>query len=169
MVEKNLGLVLDSAEGKRLVQAELDQVRDKAGPIDFVAFDTMWRMHHGDENDSTTIIGLWQVIDRIHRRYNCATMFTHHTVKPPRDPAASFDPTDPFIGRGSGDIYGGGDAFVVVVPGKGNEDSRQLSLYFESKRGKPLFPARLKVHFGTGAVEYMGQAWDKHEEQEVNI
>jgi hypothetical protein len=138
------------------VQAELDSVREKAGDIDLVVFDPMRRMHHGDENDSAMIGQLWSVVDRIHKRFNCSTVFVHHTVKPPKD-KIGWDPTDPYTGRGSGDIYGGGDAFAVVLPGAGNVEGRQVTVFFESKRGKPIAPARLKVEFGTGMVRWMGE------------
>lgn len=148
---KNMQLAFDTVEGRRLIQARLDEVRERAGAIDLVAFDPMRRMHHGDENDSKTIVAMWAVLDKIHQRYGCATLMTHHIVKPPKD-KTGWDPTDPFIGRGSGDIYGGGDAFAMVVPGKGTEDSRSVGVYFESKRGKPLPPAHLKVTFSTGTI-----------------
>lgn len=162
IVPKNLQVTLDTVRGRALIQQELDDIKDRVGDIDLVAFDPMRRMHHGDENDSVTIVELWGVIDRIHQRYNCSTLFAHHTVKPPRDPS-NFDPTDPFTGRGSGDIYGGGDAFVVVLPGAGNDDYRKVGLYFETKRGKPLAPAQMKITFAQGRVEHLGGGWEKQE------
>lgn len=156
IVPKNLNMVLDTTDGRAQIQKALDEVRDNVGGIDLVVFDPMRRMHHGDENDSQTIAKIWSVVDRIHKRYNCATMFSHHIGKPPLD-RTNYDPTDPYNGRGSGDIYGGGDAFMVVVPGIGNSDYRDVGVYFESKRGKQPAPAKLKVNFATGQVQYMGQ------------
>lgn len=157
VVPKNLSICFDSTVGRNLIQHELDQVVEKAGPIDLVCFDPMRRMHHGDENDSRTITEIWGVLDRIHQRYKCATLIAHHTIKPPRD-LTNYDPTDPHTGRGSGDIYGGGDAFMVVIPGTINGQSRQVSVFFESKRGKLIEPARLKISFSSGHVAYMGTA-----------
>jgi RecA-family ATPase len=150
---KNLQIAFDTQEGRRLIREKLDEVVARSGAIDLVAFDPMRRMHHGDENDSKTIVAIWDVLDRIHRRYGCATVMTHHIRKPSVE---GWDPTDPFVGRGSGDIYGGGDAFVNVVPGRGTETERVLGVYYESKRGKPLPPSQLKLTYGTGQVTYLG-------------
>lgn len=164
---KNLQIAFDTVEGRKLIQKKLDEVRERAGAIDLVAFDPMRRMHHGDENDSKTIVEMWAVLDRIHQRYGCATILTHHIRKPGQD-RTGWDPTDPFVGRGSGDIYGGGDAFINVVPGRGTEESRVVGLYYESKRGKPLPPSQLKVTFETGRVEFLGVG-KEIKEKEVSI
>lgn len=173
IVPKNLRITLDSEAGRAELQRELDEVRANFGCIDLVMLDPFRRMHHGDENDSMVIARIWEVLDRVHKRYGCATMISHHTVKPPTD-RSSYDPTDPFVARGSGDIYGGGDAFITIVPRKLTNDppTRKLSMHFESKRGRPLPPAMLKVHFGTGAVEYLGVGWERktaEEDGETNI
>jgi len=166
---KNLQIAFDTVEGRKLIQAKLDEVRSKTGAIDLVVFDPMRRMHRGDENDSKTIVEMWAVLDRIHQRYGCATMLTHHIRKPGQD-KSGWDPTDPFVGRGSGDIYGGGDAFINVVPGRGTEESRIVGLFYESKRGKPLPPSQLKVTFETGAVEYLGSGFEQQkQEREVSL
>lgn len=159
IVPKNLAIKLDVKAGQDLIQAELDQVREEAGDVDLVMFDPMRRIHDGNENDSDTIAKIWTVIDRIHRRYGCATIISHHITKPPAN-RESYDPTDPYNGRGSGDIYGGGDAFVVVVPGPMAVDrlSRRVTTYFESKREQQLPPAVLEVGFGTGQVKWLGEA-----------
>lgn len=168
---KNLQIAFDTVEGRKLIQTKLDEVRDKAGKIDLVVFDPMRRMHHGDENDSKVIVEMWAVLDRIHQRYGCATILTHHIRKPGQD-KTGWDPTDPFVGRGSGDIYGGGDAFINVVPGRGTEEGRTVGLYYESKRGKPLPPSQLRVMFGTGAVDFLGSG-PEHKavegEREINL
>src|SRR5262249_39309281 len=150
-----------------LLQEELDKVRETAGRIDLVMLDPFRRMHHGDENDSMVIAQIWGVLDNMHKRYGCATMISHHTVKPPQD-RTYYDPSDPFVARGSGDIYGGGDAFITIVPKKLEHEppSRRLVMHFESKRGRPLPPAVLKVHMDTGAVEYLEEGWEKKEKNE---
>jgi RecA-family ATPase len=171
VVPKNLNIKLDTATGRNIVQGEIDYVRDKVGQIDLVMFDPMRRIHGGDENDSEVIAGIWDVIDRIHQRYKCATMISHHITKPPKD-REGYDPTDPYNGRGSGDIYGGGDAFVVVVPGRlGPEGAwRRVGAYFESKRGQQLAPASLKVMFKTGQIAYLGEeSRGEEEEKEVPL
>lgn len=155
IIPKDLRLVLDSPDGRRLIQGHIDEVVEKAGPIDLVVFDPMRRFHHGDENDSSTIAQMWGIIDRLHKRYNCATAFVHHTIKPPMDKTA-FDPTDPYTARGSGDIYGGGDAFAVVLAGPGTDRERKVTVHFESKRSRPLPPAMLKVNFSNGKVDWLG-------------
>lgn len=156
IVPKNLAIKLDVSSGTTLIQRELDQVREEAGAIDLVVFDPMRRIHDGNENDSDTIAKIWTVIDRIHRRYDCATIISHHITKPPSN-REGYDPTDPYNGRGSGDIYGGGDAFVVVVPGALAEDrmSRKVTAHFESKREATVVPATLKVDFRSGQVTWL--------------
>lgn len=159
VVPKNLNIKLDTPEGRYIIKRELDSVVEKAGPIDLVIFDPMRRMYIGEENDSSTIAALWHWIEGLHNDYNCSTLITHHIKKPPND-RSSYDPTDPFTGRGSGDIYGGGDAFVMVVPGPMSADgvsSRKLSLHFESKRGGQLASAELRMRFTDGQVECLGR------------
>ncbi len=158
IVPKNLNIKLDTHVGADLVKRELDQVA-KVGPIDLVVFDPMRRIHDGEENDSQTIAKLWHRLDAIHNDYNCATLLSHHIVKPPLD-RAGYDPTDPYHGRGSGDIYGGGDAFVVVVPQEllQGGSGRKLKVAFESKRGGQLPSAVLKMSYAEGRISWMGQA-----------
>ena len=158
IVPKNLAIKLDASEGRRIVERELDGVAEKAGAIDLVMFDPMRRIHNGNENDSETIAKIWDVLDRIHRRYGCSVIVSHHITKPPRE-KEGYDPTDAFNGRGSGDIYGGGDAFVVVVPGMMSPDKtwRKVGVHFESKRAQEMEARQLKVHFGTGRIENIGK------------
>lgn len=125
-----------------------------------VVLDPMRRFHGGEENDSSTIAMFWERLAAIHNDYKCATIVSHHIKKPPND-RSEYDPTDPYQGRGSGDIYGGGDAFVVNVPGALAPDGkswRQVRSYFESKRGEQIAPAALKISFATGKVTYLGAA-----------
>lgn len=169
IVPKNLERVFDTDAGKKMVEAEIDDAQRKMGGVDLVAFDPLRRMHHGDENDSSVIGEIWTVLDRIHRRYGCSTFINHHIVKPPMD-KSNWDPTDPYIARGSGDIYGGGDAFINVVPGAYKPDEwRNVTLHFESKRAKGLLPAALKVWFTTGKVDYLGPAFQKKQEERGDI
>jgi RecA-family ATPase len=166
IVPKNLNIKLDTPVGIEIVKRELDDVA-RCGQIDLVIFDPMRRIHDGEENDSTTIAKLWHRIEALHNDYGCATLITHHIAKPPND-REGYDPTDPYHGRGSGDIYGGGDAFVMVVPGAMAPDGkswRRLGAYFESKRGEQIPPAELKVWLKTGQVEYVGKGMAHSEGQ----
>jgi len=170
IVPKNLTIAFDSTAGRNLMAEELQHVRDTAGRIDLVMFDPLRRMMHGDENDSSVIAQIWGVLDRIHQKFGCATMISHHTVKPPTGEARAFyDASDPFTARGSGDIYGGGDAFMTIVPRTLSTEppARKVEMHFESKRGKPLPPAMLKVHMDTGSVEYLGAAFERQAKDEV--
>jgi RecA-family ATPase len=165
VVPKDLKIRMDTTDGLKLIKDVLDYVVARSGPVDLVAFDPMRRFHRGDENDSTVIAKMWEVLDWIHHTYNCATIFSHHVVKPPQD-RSNYDPTDPFNGRGSGDIYGGGDAFVVVVPGKGDKEQRRVSMFFESKRGPNLDPAEIRVTFKDGKCEWLGPGFLKKKSKE---
>lgn len=162
VVPKNLNIRMNTPEGRLIIRQELNLVKEKSGPIDLIIFDTMRKIHSGNENDSETILGIWHEVDKLHKEFECATIFAHHTKKPPTDPTG-WDPTDPFIGRGSGDIYGGGDAFMVVVPGEMAKDksTRTVSMHFESKRDEELAAATLRVTFRTGRVDYLGVAGEQ--------
>lgn len=158
-VPKNLAMVFNTQDGKKLIQNELNDAIEKlGGKPDLVAFDPLRRMLKGDENSSEVIAEMWKVIDSIQSACGAAVWINHHIQKPPAD-RSGWDPTDPFVARGSGDIYGGGDAFVNVVPGPGTEKVRKLSLYFESKRAESMEPAHMQVTFETGKVECIARGW----------
>jgi len=158
---KDLKLMLSTSEGCQAIQRELDDVM----PFDLVLFDPMRRMHNWDENDSSKMAELWRVLDVIHRRYNCASIFSHHIIKPPTAKGSKFNLASPFAARGSGDIYGGGDAFINVVPtwksgqtGRRPGTSRSLVLHLQTKRGQPLDPIKLNVDLTQGKVAFAGFA-----------
>lgn len=158
---KNLSLLLSSASGLNSIQAELDSVTS----VDLVIFDPMRRMHDLDENDSTAMGHLWRALDAIHHRYKCATLLSHHIIKPPTSKGSTFDLSSPFAARGSGDIYGGGDAFINVsperLPGQTSRrpgSSRRLTLHFQTKRAHPLDPIVLDVDLSQGKVSFYGFA-----------
>lgn len=155
---KNLNIRLDTPEGRGLLKRSLDKAAARE-PIDLVMLDPMRRIHGGEENDSKVIADLWHVIEGIHNDYGCSTLIAHHITKPPND-REHYDPADPYHGRGSGDIYGGGDAFVMLVPGAMAPDGkswRRCVLHFESKRAEPMPPAELKIGLTTGKIEYVGK------------
>lgn len=172
IVPKDLKLTLDN-----LIHIESPiKSAAESGPIDLIIFDPMRRMHYGKENDSDVIVKLWQSLDILHERYNCSTLFSHHMVKPPRDAASSHDQTSPHAARGSGDIYGGGDAFINVIPrpvrGR-NAATRDLDLHFETKRSRATSPLILSISFDTGAVTFKGflegRDAQKRTKNEVNL
>lgn len=168
IVPKNLAMKFDTKEGRKIIEAELNEAINKlGGKPDLVAFDPLRRMLKGDENSSEVIAEMWRVVDAIQAACNAAVWINHHIQKPPAD-RSGWDPTDPFVARGSGDIYGGGDAFVNVVPGPGHEDWRKLSLYFESKRAESMEPAHMQVTFKSGKVECLGRGWT-HTWQEKSV
>jgi RecA-family ATPase len=167
VVPKNLNMNLDTPMGQRVIQRELDSVAGAVGRIDLVMFDPFRRIMEGDENDSAVIAKIWGKIAVMQERYGCGTIISHHTVKPPRD-KGGWDPTDPYAGRGSGDIYGGGDAFMMLVPGAlaGDRMSRKVGLFFESKRAAEISPARLNIDFATGRATYLGELRRKDSESD---
>lgn len=157
VVTKNLNLRLDEPNNALLVQNEIDGVVKASGPVDLVIFDPMRRMHMLDENDSSAMVKIWQTVDVIHRRYNCSTIFSHHIIKPPLQKGNLFDPTSPYAARGSGDIYGAGDAFMNIVPvaTKGQPTQYQYeAIHFVTKRAQTPTSVLLKVQFSTGSVEF---------------
>lgn len=157
VVPKDLHIRMDDPKGMEIIFKELESVVEKSGPVDLVIFDPMRRMYYGNENDSLTIARMWREIDTIHKAFNCSSIFSHHISKPPKDPRSMFDATSPFSARGSTDIYGGGDAFINVVPGKRKgrtKKSRAVELHFETKRSAPTDPVQLLVQFDTGFVNF---------------
>lgn len=158
IVPRNLNFKLDTPAGFGMIARQLLEVQEKAGPIDLVMFDPMRRIHGGDENDSVVIAGIWERLQTIQNDLKCGILIAHHIKKPPTD-KTFYDPSDPFNGRGSGDIYGGADALVMVVPGRWSRDEkswRRLRLHFESKRGEHMPPAELVVRFSDAQIERVG-------------
>jgi len=159
-ITKDLRINLDTETGYKMLREELDKVANEAGPIDLVVLDPMRRFHVGNENDSQHMVTIWTALENIHRRYNCATAFVHQTIKPPSDPDANYASTSPFSMRGSGDIYYGGDAFVMVVPRRPNKgkNRHRLELHFESRRAAAIDPVNVVVNSETGEVVFAGLA-----------
>jgi RecA-family ATPase len=152
---KNMELMLDNGPGELKIMGVLEQMK----PVDLVMLDPMRRMHAYDENDSEHMARIWRSVNNIEKRFNCACLFSHHVVKPSDHSAAE---SDPYSARGSGDIFGGADAFINVVPRsvRGNPNKGRLTqpvtCHFEIKRGRPLVPIDLTVDFQTGLVNFDG-------------
>lgn len=162
-VPKDLRIKLDVPAGYEMLREELDKVAKDSGAIDLVILDPMRRFHVGNENDSQHMVDVWIALENIHRRYNCATLFVHQTIKPPSDPDANYDLTSPFSMRGSGDIYGGGDAFVMVVPRRPSKEKNRhrLELHFETRLAAAIDPVNVVVNSETGEVVFAGFAGRK--------
>lgn len=158
LTPKNLQISFDSDEGVAAIARELDTATKVMGGVDLVVFDPMRRFHRQSENDSDVIQRVWVLIDRIQQNYDCSVAMVHHLVKPSRDPRVFFDDTDPSAARGSGDLFGGADAWINVARPRDTENGRLLQLYFQTKRGRTPMPAQLHVDFATGKVRYDGYA-----------
>lgn len=170
-VPKNLQMMVDSEEAVSLFEQELDAAAKPLGGLDLVILDPLRRIMQGNENDSEAIARIWKRLDDWGKRWNCAFTIAHHVVKPPRVAGTHHDPTSPYASRGSGDIYGGADAFINVVPAneKGQRrNSRLLGLHFTTKRSRELSPIKIRINFETGRAEFegflVGRAGDDGEE-----
>lgn len=150
--------VLQLSDGLKAIIVEIEK-ESKISPIDLIIFDPMRRMYRGNENDSDVMAMIWQSIDHIHRLFSCATIMTHHNVKPPNAIISNYDPTSPHSARGSGDLFGGADAFINVVeekkPGQAMK-MRHLNLHFETKRSRGIADVELCVSFDTGTASFIG-------------
>jgi RecA-family ATPase len=158
---KDLGLLLDTPEGVQQTESIIAGVHAEMGGLDLVIFDPFRRVLRGDENSSAVTASLWRQLDEWGRKFKTAFLFAHHIAKPPKDKDARFDETSPFAGRGSGDIFGGADAFVnVVEQGKRTELAHRLPLrlHFKSKRAAPVAPVNLVLDIPNGAIEFLGFA-----------
>lgn len=144
VVPKDWALLIDQPTGRRLIRSILDGLPEKP---DLLVFDTFRRVMAGSENDSATIAAMYKYVDSLGHAYNCATLFAHHIVKPPHDKDSEFDYSDPFIGRGSGDIYGGGDAFINIKPVTKDESGARVTLFFDSKRAAQPNPIIVEVRY----------------------
>lgn len=143
IVPKNWALLLDTHTGKLIIH---DLLKD-LGSVDLIVFDTFRRVLAGSENDSESVAKIYKYVDELCQRYKCAACFAHHIVKPPRDERIMFDYSDPFIGRGSGDIFGAGDAFITIKPIHQNETEGRVTLFFKTKRSAPPGPMIVDVHY----------------------
>jgi hypothetical protein len=157
-VPKNLQMTLDSDSGAKLVEAELTAAA-KAGPIDLVILDPLRRVLQGDESNSEKIAQIWRKLNDWGDAFNCSFIVAHHVVKPPRQQGQNYDPSSPYVSRGSSDIYAGADAFINVVPAKQKGQptkGRLLQLHFTTKRSREISPVVVRVNFETGGVEFEG-------------
>ncbi len=157
-VPKDLSLLIDTENGGENIKTIIADV----APIDLVIFDPLRRTLQGDENSSAVIASVFRKLEMLGSQFNCSFLFSHHTVKPSQAPGKNgrkTDLTDPFAGRGSGDIFGGGDAFVnVVAQGKHTEmaKTRPLKLYFSTKRAAPICPVNMRLSIPPGLVVFEG-------------
>jgi hypothetical protein len=157
-VPKNLQMTLDSDTGARLIETELVASASSA-PIDLVILDPLRRVLQGDESNSERIAEIWRKLDDWSKAFNCSFVVAHHVVKPPRQQGQHYDPSSPYVSRGSSDIYAGADAFINVVPktqqGQPTK-TRLLELHFTTKRSREISPVSVRVNFETGGVEFVG-------------
>jgi hypothetical protein len=156
-VPKNLQMTLDSENGVRLIENELDAAA-QARPLDLIILDPLRRVLQGDESNSERIAEVWRTVDVWSQKFNCSFIVAHHVVKPPRDKGSNYDPSSPYVSRGSSDIYAGADAFINVVPRtqRGQPTKgRLLELHFTTKRSREISPVRVRVNFETGGVEFV--------------
>jgi RecA-family ATPase len=151
---KNLNFAFDRGNGETLIKRAIQEV----SPVDLVMLDPMRRVHYYDENDSRAMASFWHSLDELENEFNCSFCFAHHNVKPRPDGVSNISPHS---ARGSGDIFGGADAFINVVTRnkRGNptrSHSKNLTLHFETKRSLPIEPIDLSVNLDTGLVEFEG-------------
>jgi hypothetical protein len=157
-VPKNLQMTLDSENGVKLIEAELAAAAQTA-PLDLVILDPLRRVLQGDESNSERIAEVWRTLDVWSKEFDCSFAVAHHVVKPPRQQGQHYDPSSPYVSRGSSDIYAGADAFINVVPGKQRGQpttGRLLELHFTTKRSREVSPVSVRVNFETGGVEFVG-------------
>lgn len=101
------GVKLDTPRGQHIVQRMVERYRPR-----LMIFDSMVRLHSGDENSSRDMARLFEFPKRLQDAYGVAIVFLHHTRKPSKD-----DINDPGnLMRGSGDIRGWPDGILVALP-----------------------------------------------------
>lgn len=99
------GIKLDNPLGLATVSRMLHRYRPK-----IVIFDTLVRMHQGEENSAKDMAAFFDISRSLRDSYGCAIGFIHHVRKPSKEDSG--DIAD--LLRGSSDIRGWPDSIVMA-------------------------------------------------------
>jgi hypothetical protein len=143
----NLDVKLDTTDGTKVLGNLIQQAR-----ADVVILDPLVEFHGQDENSVQGIGVVFSNLDLLRYKLGFATVLVHHRTKMSRDPNA-IDDDSPESLRGSSRVFGKVDSVMMLRPtGKPG----QLHASFTLRRGRPIFPLRLKVDLDTLATRFDG-------------
>lgn len=123
-----LGLNLSRKEWRETLEAKVAELCPK-----LIIFDSLIRIHRGDENKSQDISGVFGVLSELRKRYGTAIAFTHHMRK-----AGMFKHQNVLSQRvrGSTDILAYVDSVLAVV-----STERSFALHqIKNRDGEPITP-----------------------------
>lgn len=105
-----------------------------------VIFDSLVRIHRGDENKARDVAELFTVLSELRKRYGTAVAFTHHLRK-----RKSRQDLGQLI-RGSSDILAYVDSALAVMDGK----EGLVLQHVKSRDGEPIDPLGLRIEDAEG-------------------
>lgn len=148
---------LDNDEGRDYIQKIVEAVRP-----DVLILDPLKEFHCSDENSSQDMGLVFSRLDSLKEHYKFACIITHHARK-------SFqggDDDDPESMRGSSQLFGKGDTYMMVRPqGRRNGNVR---VSFTLRRGKPLPSMGLQLDRATLKMAFDGWNVGKRRKEDDN-
>lgn len=146
---RDLQLRLDTDEGRRLIAAEVAEVKP-----DVVIFDPLAKFHLQDENSAQWMGAIMRAGDRLIEEYGCALIYIHHIGKPGGEENAKRG-GDRL--RGSSAVFADVDTLILVDrQSASNVREPVLKLEMELRRGEPIENIYLKRD-RRGICEYIGE------------
>jgi RecA-family ATPase len=145
---KDMQMRLDMEEGRRLIEAEVAEVKP-----DVVIFDPLAKFHLLDENSAQHMGAIMRAGDRLIEKYGTALIYIHHTGKDNPDPDQARRGGNRL--RGSSAVFADVDTLVLVDrQGSASTKEPTIKLEFEVRQDEPLdniYVRRTK----TGVCEYL--------------
>lgn len=154
---RDMGLRMDTPDGRALITAEIEQVKP-----DVVILDPLSKFHLSDENSAQHMSAVMRVGDHWVEDFGTSLVYIHHTGHPnPLNPRRGGDKL-----RGSTAIFADADA-IILVDRKSAQNAKEpvLELSFELRRGEPMDPVYVK-RMRSGVVRYEGENLAMHQRQQ---
>lgn len=145
---RDMGLRMDTPEGRELLAQEITQVRP-----DVVIMDPLVQFHLSDENSSQHMSAIMRVGDHWIEDFGISIIYIHHTGHPD----AKFPRRGGDRLRGSTAIFAAADTVILVDNhSSGNTLEPLVKLEFVLRRGRPMDPIYVR-RMADGAVKYVGE------------
>lgn len=145
---RDLGLKLDTKEGREAIEREIQEVRPEV-----LILDPLKEFHNLNENSAQEMGWVLGACTAWQDKYKLSTILIHH--------AGHVDPDRKREGgevlRGSTAIYGNADT-IIIVEAKSPLSAPEpvLKLTFELRRGEPIQPVFVK-RLRNGSIDYIGE------------
>jgi RecA-family ATPase len=145
---RDMQMRLDTEEGRKLIDAEVAEVRP-----DVVIFDPLAKFHLLDENSAQHMGAIMRAGDKLIEKYGTALMYIHHTGKENADPDMARRGGNRL--RGSSAVFADVDTLILIDrQGASTTKEPTIKLEFEVRQDEPLdniFVRRLK----SGICQYL--------------